>query len=422
MMEAAASAAWTGVRGAVLAPVSPGQLDCRRDGIVAWDAAGTIRYVGPAGDLGARVRLLDVGAPAVIGPGLVDAHVHLPQLALRGRNPGPLLDWLADQVFAAEAALCAEDAARAAARDFDRALLAAGTTAAGVYVTVHETATAIALATLRGRGLVGQVLMDRGAPADLLRPAADGIAATARLLAAHPGRVAVTPRFAVSASSALLAAAGELARRHAVPVMTHLAENEQETALVRKLFPEDRSYTEVYARAGLLTPRTVVAHAIHLDDKDWRTLAQSRAAVAHCPTANVALGSGRFPLETLREHGVRFALATDVGAGPSLSLWHVMDAFLTVHRGHAAVTPAEAFYRATAAGAELLGVPSGLGPGRPADLAVFRYPPEAGAAAEGEDLVRALAVATRAEPEPQALLTVVGGRVLHAAPGLGAES
>lgn len=413
---------WTGVRGTVLAPDSPVRLGTRPDGIVAWDASGTIRYTGPATGIRARVALLDVGAPAVIGPGLVDAHVHLPQLALRGRDPAPLLTWLEDQVFAAETALAAPEVARAAAVAFDRALLAAGTTAAGVYVTVHEAAAAIALETLRGRGLVGKVLMDRAAPAALCEDAAAGTAATARLLAAYPGRVAVTPRFAVSASPALLAAAGDLARRHAAPIMTHLAESVEEVALVRDLFPADRSYTEVYARAGLLTPRTIVAHAIHLDDADWRLLALTGTAVAHCPSANLALASGRLALEALRAHDVRFALATDVGAGPSLSLWHVIDAFLTVHRGHAAVTAAEAFYRATVAGAELLGVPGGLAPGRPADLAVFRRPPGVEARAGGEALVSALAAATRADPEPSALLTVVGGKVMHAAPGIAAES
>jgi guanine deaminase len=245
----------------------------------------------------------------------------------------------------------------------------------------------------------------------------------------------------VSTSPELLAAAGELARRHAAPVMTHLAENEQEVALVRDLFPGDRSYTAVYARAGLLTPLTIVAHAIHLDDEDWRTLARTNTAVAHCPTANQALASGRLPLERLRAQGVRYALATDVGAGPSLSLWHVMDAFLTVHRGHAAVTAAEAFYRATAAGAEILGLAGGIAPGRPADLAVFRRPaaavvteaaakgvakgPAPGPApgpAEGEALVLALAAATRTVPEPRALLTVLGGKVLHAEPGIDAAS
>jgi guanine deaminase len=410
------------VRGAVLAPASPARLAFWPDGVVAWDGTGTIRHVGPAGACAARVKLLDPGAPAVIGPGLVDVHVHLPQLALRGRNPGPLLAWLAHEVFPAEAALAAADAAQSAARAFDRALLAAGTTAAGVYVTVHERAAAIALATLRVRGLVGPVLMDRGAPAALLVPAIGGIAATERLLAAHPGRVAVTPRFAVSASPALLAAAGVLARVYRAPIMTHLAENAQETALVRKLFPKARSYTAVYAAAGLLTPRTILAHAIHLDDDDWRTLARTRAAVAHCPTANRALGSGRLRLERLRAHGVRYALGTDVGAGPSLSLWHVVDACLTVHRRRAAVTPAEAYHRATVAGGELLGISSGLRPGRPADLAVFRRPPRVPPAAGGEGLVRALAAATRDEPEPTALLTVIGGRVVHAAPGLDADS
>jgi guanine deaminase len=197
--------------------------------------------------------------------------------------------------------------------------------------------------------------------------------------------------------------------------MTHLAESPEEVAAVRALFPDHRSYTEVYADHGLLTPRTIVAHTVHLAEEEWRILARAGCGVAHCPTANLALGSGRMPLARLRERGVRYALGTDVGAGPSLSLWHVIDAFLRVHRGQAEVTPAEALYRATVAGSELLGLTGGIEPGRPADLAVFRRPPGVPETASGEALVRALAAQTADEPEPPTLLTICRGEVVHGA-------
>ncbi len=406
----------TGVRGTVLAPQPDRSLVSSADGIVVWDEDGVIRHAGPfAAVRDEPVQIIDTGSPAVIVPGFVDAHVHLPQLALRGRNAAPLLEWLQEHVFAEESALAEGEAATVAADHFERALLACGTTAAGVYVTVHESATRIALERLGVRGLVGKVLMDRAAPPALCEAPAVGVAATERLLAAFPDRVAVTPRFAVGCTAELLAAAGDLARRSDAPILTHLAENEQETALVRELFKERRSYTDVYAAAGLLTSRTLLAHAIHLDEEDWRVLARAGSAVIHCPTANEALASGRMPLEAVRAHDVRFALGTDVGAGPSLSLWHVIEAYLRVHRGRAEVTPEEALYRATRAGAELLGVASGFGPGLPADLAVFRRPEGVDRGASGGELVRALAAATREQVEPEARLTVIGGRVVHEA-------
>jgi guanine deaminase len=419
-------APFTVLRGAVLAPRADDSLEFWPDGAVAFDQNGIIRYSGPAsaadsplagGLREARIRFLDPGAPSVILPGFVDVHVHLPQLDLRGRNPAPLLDWLQDQVFAVESTFAASGRAAAGAVAFDEALLACGTTAAGVFVTVHEEATRLALDRLRVRGVIGKVLMDREAPQELCEAAAEGIAATERLLAAAGPRTAVTPRFAVSCSSGLLTAAGELARRRAAPVMTHLAESPEEVAAVRNLFPDHQSYTEVYADHGLLTPRTIVAHTVHLAEEEWRILARAGCGVAHCPTANLALGSGRMPLERLREHRVRYALGTDVGAGPSLSLWHVIDAFLRVHRGQAEVTPAEALYRATVAGSELLGLAGGIEPGRPADLAVFRRPSGIPETASGDALVRVLAARTADEPEPHTLLTICRGEVVHGAAG-----
>ena len=411
------------VRGGLLLPRPDRSLDWIPDAIVAWDAAGQVTHAGPAADRAAAgesgAETIELGPNVILVPGFVDLHVHLPQLALRGKNPASLLEWLHRGVFAAEAELADPARAREAALAFDRALAAVGTTAAGVYTTVHEEATRIALATLRARGWVGKVLMDAEAPAALCEPAGQGIAATERLIAEFGSRVAVTPRFAVSATMDLLAAAGRLARNHAAPVMTHLAESAAEVALVRRLFPQHRTYTTVYAAAGLLTPRTVVAHAIHVEDADLALLAERGTVIAHCPTANLALGSGRMPLERVLASGVEFALGTDVGAGPSLSIWHVIAAFLRVHEGAVEVTPAEALYRATLAGGRVLGVDASLAPGAPADLAAFARPVAASGLRSGTELVRALAEATADDPEPEALLTVRGGEILHRAAHLG---
>jgi guanine deaminase len=414
------------VRGGLLLPRPDRTLDWIPDAIVAWDAAGLVTHAGPAADRAAREGgeaagdWFELGSDAVLVPGFIDLHVHLPQLALRGQNPASLLTWLHRGVFAAEAELADPMRAREAADAFDRALAAAGTTAAGVYTTVHEETARIALRTLRMRGWVGKVLMDVEAPAALCEPAQRGVAATERLIAEFGReRVAVTPRFAVSATMDLLAAAGRLAKKHGTPVMTHLAESAEEVAMVRRFFPQHRTYTTVYAAAGLLTPRTVVAHAIHVEDADLALLAKRGTVIAHCPTANLALGSGRMPLERLLAVGVEFALGTDVGAGPSLSMWHVIAAFLRVHAGRVDVTPAEALYRATLAGAQVLGFDGRLAPGAPADLAAFARPAGALGPGSGPELVRALAEATADDPEPEALLTVRGGEILHCATRLG---
>jgi guanine deaminase len=405
------------VRGTLIVPRRDGGLDFAPDGLVAWDETGRVEFAGRATDASdvpaLPGQILELGPEAVIVPGLVDLHVHLPQLELRGRNAGPLLEWLVNGVYAAESAFADPERAAAGVAEFDRALAACGTTAAAVYVTVHEPAARLALERLRVRGWVGKLLMDSEAPPALCEPAPVGIAAAERLIADFGVRAAITPRFAVGCSMELLTAAGQLANEREAPIMTHLAESPGEVARVRQKFPGKGSYTMVYAAAHLLTRRTVLAHAIHLSEHDLRLVARAGAAVAHCPTANLALGSGRMPLESILLHKLRFGLGSDVGAGPSLSMWHVMAAYLTVHQDTVRVTPAEALYRATIASGDILGLEHDLTPGAPADLAVFRRPP--GAGRSGSELVRALAESTARDPEPEALLTLRGGEVLHAA-------
>jgi guanine deaminase len=198
--------------------------------------------------------------------------------------------------------------------------------------------------------------------------------------------------------------------------MTHLAENRDEVRRVAELFPDAGSYTDVYARAGLLGERTLVAHAIHLHAEELALLAASGATVVHCPTANRALGSGRLPLERLREHDIPWVLGTDVGAGPSLSMWHVIAGFLATHAGKTETTAEEAFWHATWAGARALGLEAVgcLQPGHRADLAVF---PRPAGAAGAEAIIRELAAATTAVPEPAALATWLDGELVHDAVG-----
>jgi guanine deaminase len=404
----------TRLRGTLLVPAGPGSVRCIDDGEVVIDGDGRLLVAGEhdARRRGAPAQELDFGAAVVILPGLVDAHVHLPQHAVRGCDPGALLTWLDATIYPAERRFADPEHARQAAGVFEHDLLRLGTTAAGVYVTSHTAATRLALERLRIGGVVGKVLMDRAAPIDLTEPASVAIPALESLIDAYGARTAVVPRFAIGCSEELLRAAGELARRRGASVMTHLAENRDEVAQVAAAFPGAASYTDVYARAGLLGRRTLLAHAVHVDDADCRRLAAAGASVVHCPTANLALGSGRMPVELLRAHGIAHVLGTDVGAGPSLSMWHVIDAYLRVHAGHATIEPAAALWLATRGGALALGEQHGgrLAVGSAADLTVFELPP----GARGVDaIVRALAATTRAVPEPPALATWCRGACLH---------
>lgn len=346
-------------------------------------------HVAACGPFERLVRALPEGTHitrherSLIVPGFVDAHVHFPQLDMIAAPGGRLLDWLERHTFPAEAAFADPDHARAMAGSFLDALIAHGTTTALVFASVHAHSVDALneSALMRDMRLIsGKVLMDRGAPDALLEPAAAGYEASRALIGRWRGRgrlgYAVAPRFAPSCSEESLASAGRLLGEHPdVLMQTHLAENNEEIALVGELFPEARDYLEVYERAGLVGPRSVFAHCVHLDDDARARLARAGAGIAFCPGSNLFLGSGLFDLAAAREDRVRIGLGSDVGAGTSLSLLAAMGEAWKVGQllGHP-LDPFEGFRMATIEGARLLGLGEKIGnfePGKEADFLVL---------------------------------------------------
>jgi guanine deaminase len=208
--------------------------------------------------------------------------------------------------------------------------------------------------------IAGKVLMDRHAPQGLLDDAVTGIVDSRRLLEAWHRRdrllYAITPRFAITSTPAQLAATGELARDYPdAYVHTHLAENHDEIAWVRELFPDCQGYLDVYARHGLLRPRAIFAHCIHLDATERRRLAASGATAAFCPTSNLYLGSGLFDLDGSDEAGLHYAIATDVGGGTSFSPLRTLgDAYKVAKLRGQFLPPLRAFYLASRGAARVL--------------------------------------------------------------------
>ena len=146
-----------------------------------------------------------------------------------------------------------------------------------------------------------------------------------------------------------------LAREHPeCYIQTHLSENQDEIAFTSELYPDARDYLDVYETYGLLGPRTLLGHAIHLKTREIDALAETGAHPVFCPTSNLFLGSGLFDDAGLRTRGVRNAIATDIGAGTSFSMLqtlnegykvlqlqdqtlHTLRAFHWITRGNAAV-------------------------------------------------------------------------------------
>ncbi len=328
------------------------------------------------------------GPDAILCPGFIDAHIHLPQIEQAGCDGLELLAWLDEIIYPAEGRWADPEVARADVVLASRRMLASGTLGYAGYLTSHPGGVVAALDVAQDtdlRAIVGQVLMDRNGPQQLLADPGALAGLAGQLAPPAGGRTAlsVNPRFALACSDEMLALAAARAGP-GVFIQTHLAETRRECEAVAGLFPDDPHYAGVYDRHGLLTDRTLLAHCLHLDDDQWRLIAERRSVVVHCPTANTFLRSGLFDLDAARTHGVRLALGSDIAAGPDVAMPRVARAMIETAKARAMAspggavahipTPAEAWTLITRGNADALGFTDmgRIEPGASADLLVLR--------------------------------------------------
>ena len=321
-------------------------------------------------------------------PGFIDTHVHSPQLDVIASFGTELLDWLARYTFPSERAHADPAVAAAGAAHFLDALLAHGTTSAVVFPTVHAVSVDALFTAAQARGMrliAGKVLMDRNAPDGLLDNPLDVAQAEREcvdLIQRWHGRgrcsYAVTVRFAPTSTPEQLAMAGALCKADpTLYLQTHVAENEAEVRWVGQLFPDARSYLDVYDRHGLLHPRSVLAHGIWLDAHDRARLHDSGAQIAFCPSSNLFLGSGLFDWDAARTAGVAVSVATDVGGGTSLSMQRTLaDGYKVQALRGTRLNAFSALHAATLGAAQALGLAheiGHLGAGALADVVLWDW-------------------------------------------------
>jgi guanine deaminase len=321
----------------------------------------------------------------LILPGFIDTHVHSPQLDVIASYGTALLDWLDTYTFPAEKRYADPAEAETGAARFLDSLLANGTTSAVVFPTVHKVSADALFAAAQQRGMrlvTGKVLMDRHAPDglrdDVVQAERDCIELIQRWHGKGRLSYAVTVRFAPTSTPAQLAMAGALCRADPSLYMhTHVAENQDEVRWVRELFPEARSYLDVYARAGLLHRRSVLAHGIWLDDDDRAALRDSGAQIAHSPSSNLFLGSGLFGWRALEAAGGRVSVASDVGGGTHLcALCTLQDAYKVQAMAGERLTAWKGLHGATLGAAQALDLDHEIGSletGRLADVCVWDW-------------------------------------------------
>lgn len=384
----------TAIRGAVLTftgdPFIEPEKDClihHNDAVVVM-SDGEILNVGPADqvlpDLDPEITVTPYPDSLILA-GFIDCHVHYPQIQIIGAGGETLIDWLNKFTFVAEQAFEDYGHARKVASHFLDQLLRNGTTTAAVFCTVHPgSADAFfeAAQTRRMRMIAGKTLMDRNAPMTLTDTAQQSYDESRRLIGQwhRKGRLhyAITPRFAATSTPEQLEVAADLWREFPdTYVQSHIAENTDEIRWISELFPDRDNYLDVYDHFGLVGPRSIYGHGIHLTEDEWRRASETGMAIAHCPTSNLFLGSGLFDMGKARRSSrpVRVGLATDLGAGTGYSMLQTMgEAYKVARLVGSPLSAAQAFYLATRGAAAALCLEDRIGslaPGMDADVIVL---------------------------------------------------
>ncbi|KAM7218169.1 Metallo-dependent hydrolase [Rhypophila decipiens] len=383
------------------------QLEYLHDAAVAVSSAGKISAVerecggkdkaieklssrlgwGSDGTTGFK-EVYETGEGQFFFPGFIDTHLHAsqyPNVGIFGKST--LLDWLNTYTFPLEASLSDPAKARKVYTRVIRKTLSHGTTCAAYYATIDVPSTNLLadLCLAAGqRALVGRVCMDQLAPSYYVDESPEASLSATRESIAHIRQInpegdiirpVITPRFAPACSAPLLTKLGQLAAEMpGLPIQTHISENKGEIELVKELFPpestgaKDDSYAAVYDAFGLLTEKTILAHAIHLTEGEADLIQARKAKVSHCPCSNSAITSGAARVRWLLERGIVVGLGTDMSGGYSPSVLEAARLAALVSR-HVAMggdelaklSVEEVLYLATRGGAEVVGLEDKVG-------------------------------------------------------------
>lgn len=356
------------------------------DGVLLVDQ-GQVVSLSPYGEVAPilqAIPLVDY-TDQLIMPGMIDTHVHYPQMEMMAAYGEQLLEWLNRYTFPTERQFQDVAYARSIADRFLEELLKNGTTTALVFAAVFPESVDAFFAAAEARNLrmiSGKVMMDRNAPSYLCDTAEQSYRDSKALIEKWHGRgrllYAVTPRFAGTSSLAQLKLAARLLQEFpGVYLHTHLSENRDEVAWITSLFPDCAGYLDIYDQAGLVGDRAIFAHGVQLTDEEFQRLSAAKAAISFCPTSNLFLGSGLFRLEQAKsvDHPVKLGLGTDVGAGTSFSLLQTAnEAYKVAQLRGQQLSAFKALFLATLGGARALNLEDKLGnfePGKEADFIVL---------------------------------------------------
>lgn len=420
-------------RAAIINPKDDKKCDFIADGVLVVKGH-KIKDILPYSTALKKYKLTDDAVvtmkDTVILPGFFDMHFHWVQDDVREMPKDSLLSWLEKYTFPTEAKYASKAYAEKKAKKFFDRLTRTGTLGGACYSSVHEHAIEAAMKHVQGDFVIGNVLMNMNSPKNLTQTEKDSLSLTKRLLKKFGKRHAFTPRFAITTTPDVMREGSKMTDKAKAFKQTHLSETPQEIDFVLSLyrkfpgFEKVESYTEIYERTGMLGKRSLMGHGIHLSPKELKTLRETETAVIHCPTSNApweqkGLGSGLFDFRMIEKAKVRWALGSDIGGGPFLSMFDVMRSFVhqNLEKKIKEATYVKSLYRATLAGAEILGHAKKTGNLTPGKMANFiAVPVEGGVRKNAEETLKAIVerhADSRELYDDMVKLVVLDGRIVH---------
>lgn len=353
-------------------PISDKSCLLVRQGAMAWSIeSGLILELGDRASILRKYpksKVIDASGQLAL-PGFFDMHFHWVQDEVRQKPKASLLKWLSEHTWPYESKFKDKAFSSQKSKDVGLELLKAGTLGGACYASLHPHTTDHALKNFVGDYIVGNVLMTMNSPDYLCHSESEALRMVEDQFNKHGNKYALTPRFAPTTHPGVMREGSKFAKNVKGFIQTHLSETPNEIDYVMSLykdikgFEKVKSYTEIYKKSGILGPRTMMGHGIHLTPKEWGMLKDTNTAVAHCPTSNApvnqkGLGSGLFDFQKAERNKVRWSLATDIGGGPYLSMLDVMRSFVSQNQKakNFKATFTKALFRSTLSGAEFLGL------------------------------------------------------------------
>jgi guanine deaminase len=390
-------------RGIILNPLSDRKCDFYADGILVQngtkikDVLSFPKAERKYGKEMSKASVVEV-KNSVIMPGFFDMHFHWVQDDVRQMPKDSLLEWLEKFTFPTEMKFANKAYAKKRALEFFKKLSSTGTLGGACYSSIHEHAIDAAMKNVKGEFVIGNVIMNMNSPKELTQGEDESLELTKNLIKKYGKRHSFTPRFAITTTPYVMKKGSKMADKAGCFKQTHLSETPGEIDFVlsiyKKLpgFEKVSSYTEIYEKTGMLGKKSLMGHGIHLSSQELKVLHKTKTSIIHCPTSNApiqerGLGSGLFDFNKTEKEKVSWALGSDIGGGPFLSMFDVMRSFVEQNSKAKikGATFTKALYRSTLAGAEILGLAKQAGnfvKGKDANFIVVPYKGKAAINAE----------------------------------------